>query len=51
VTIDDPPHNRMSLAFMDALESFVAEIAAVVGVRAVVMTAAGEDDAAMPCHQ
>lgn len=44
VTIDDPPHNRMSFAFMDALESLVADIAADADVRAVVMTAAGEEN-------
>ena len=28
VTIDDAPYNRMSFAFMDALESLVGDIAA-----------------------
>ena len=42
VTIDDPPYNSMSLAFMDKLESLVGEIAADAGIRAVVITAAGD---------
>jgi enoyl-CoA hydratase/carnithine racemase len=42
VTIDDAPHNRMSLAFMDALESLVATIASDAAIRAVVITAAGD---------
>lgn len=42
VTIDDPPWNRMSLAFMDALEALVGELAADDGVRAVVLTGAGD---------
>lgn len=41
VTIDDPPHNRMSFAFMDTLEAVVGEIAADSALRAVVLTAAG----------
>lgn len=44
VTIDDPPHNRMSFAFMDALESLVGDIAADAGIRAVVITAAGDQN-------
>ncbi|MBY0278252.1 enoyl-CoA hydratase/isomerase family protein [Candidatus Binatia bacterium] len=44
VSIDDAPYNRMSLAFMDALEACVAELAADDGVRAVVLTAAGEQN-------
>lgn len=44
VTIDDAPYNRMTFAFMDALESLVDSIAADDGVRAVVMTAAGEQN-------
>jgi len=44
VSIDDAPHNRMSLAFMDALDELVATIAADASVRAVVMTAAGEQN-------
>ncbi len=42
VSIDDAPYNRMSVAFMDALEERVAELAADDGVRAVVLTAAGD---------
>ena len=44
VSIDDPPYNRMSLAFMDALEALVGEIAVDASVRAVVMTAAGDQN-------
>lgn len=44
VTIDDPPYNRMSLAFMDALEETVAALAADDGVRSVVVTGAGEQN-------
>lgn len=44
VAIDDAPINRMSLAFMDALDERVAELAADDGVRAVVLTAAGEQN-------
>ena len=44
VAIDAPPHNPMSLAFMDDLESLVADIAADPAIRAVVMTAAGEQN-------
>lgn len=44
ISIDDAPYNRMSLAFMDALESLVAAIASDSTVRAVVMTAAGNDN-------
>jgi len=44
VAIDAPPHNPMSLAFMDALEPLVADIAADPGIRSVVMTAAGEQN-------
>src|SRR5271167_1333083 len=42
VTIDDAPHNRMTLAFMDALESLVATISSDAAIRAVVITAAGD---------
>jgi enoyl-CoA hydratase/carnithine racemase len=42
LSIDAPPYNRMSLAFMDALEERVAALAADDGVRAVVLTAAGD---------
>ena len=42
ITIDDAPHNCMSMAFMDALESLVATIAADAAIRAVVITGAGD---------
>lgn len=42
VTIDDPPYNRLSLAFMDALEETVAALAVDDAVRAVVLTGAGD---------
>jgi enoyl-CoA hydratase len=44
VSIDAPPHNPMSLAFMDALESLVTELAADREVRSVVLTATGEQN-------
>lgn len=44
VSIDDAPYNRMSVAFMDALEERVAELATDDGVRAIVLTAAGEQN-------
>jgi enoyl-CoA hydratase/carnithine racemase len=44
VSIDDPPYNRMSLAFMDALEALVPTLAADDAVRAVVLTATGDDN-------
>ena len=44
ITINDPPHNRMSFAFMDELESLVATIAADGGIRSVVITAAGDQN-------
>lgn len=44
VTIDDAPHNRMSLAFMDALEPLVDSIASDDAIRAVVITAAGDQN-------
>lgn len=44
VTIDDPPFNRMSMAFMDALETLVGDIAADERIRSVVITAAGEEN-------
>ena len=40
---DDPPRNRMSLAFMDELEAQVAALAADASVRAVVITGAGDE--------
>jgi enoyl-CoA hydratase/carnithine racemase len=42
VTIDDEPYNRMTFAFMDALEVLVDEIASDDGIRAVVITGAGD---------
>lgn len=44
VTIDDAPYNRMSFAFMDSLEAHVAAIAADDQIRAVVLTASGDDN-------
>ena len=44
VTIDDEPYNRMTLAFMDALELLVDEIAADDGIRATVITGAGDQN-------
>jgi len=44
ITIDDAPYNRMSLAFMDALESLVATISGDRTIRAVVLTAAGDQN-------
>lgn len=44
VTIDDPPRNRMSLEFMDELERCVDELAADRDVRAIVITAAGDQN-------
>lgn len=41
---DDPPRNRMSLAYMDALEIEIASIARDPAVRAVVITAAGDEN-------
>jgi enoyl-CoA hydratase/carnithine racemase len=39
----DPPRNRMTFEFMDALEQAIVAIRADPGVRAVVLTAAGEE--------
>jgi enoyl-CoA hydratase/carnithine racemase len=39
---NDAPHNRMTLAFMDELERLVEEIAGDDGIRAIVLTAAGD---------
>jgi enoyl-CoA hydratase len=44
VSIDDAPWNRMSLAFMDALEERVAALASDDEVRAIVLTAAGDQN-------
>jgi enoyl-CoA hydratase len=43
VTINSPPRNPLSLAFMDALEACVAELAADRQVRAVVFRGAGDE--------
>jgi enoyl-CoA hydratase len=42
VSINDPPFNRMSLAFMDALEALVGDLEHDCSVRAVVVTGAGD---------
>jgi enoyl-CoA hydratase/carnithine racemase len=44
LTINDAPHNRMSLAFMDELEERVAELEHDDAVRAVVVTGAGNQN-------
>lgn len=44
VSINNPPYNPMSLAFVDQLESVVAEIASDDSTRAVVLTAEGLDN-------
>lgn len=44
VTINDPPHNRMSFAFMNELELLVDDIATDSSVRSVVITAAGDQN-------
>lgn len=44
LTIDDPPYNRMSLEFVDALEAEVARIAADDSIRSVVITAEGDQN-------
>ncbi len=44
VTINDPPWNRMTLAFMDELEHLVAETAQDDSIRSVVMTGSGEQN-------
>lgn len=44
LSINDAPWNRMSLAFMDALEAEVGRIAADDSIRAVVLTAEGLDN-------
>ena len=41
LTINDEPYNRMSLDFMDELESAVKDIASNKDIRAVVLTSAG----------
>jgi enoyl-CoA hydratase len=42
--INDPPRNRMSLEFMDALEAEVDRVASDPGVRAVVIRGSGEEN-------
>jgi enoyl-CoA hydratase len=44
VTINDPPWNRMTLAFMDELERLVAETAQDDSIRSVVITGSGEQN-------
>jgi len=44
LSIDDPPWNRMSLAFMDELERQVAALERDDSARAVVLTATGDDN-------
>lgn len=44
IAIDDPPYNRMSLAFMDALELLVVKIGSDAAIRAVVITATGDQN-------
>jgi len=44
ISINDAPYNRMTLEFMDALETLVGEIANDDEIRAVVLTAEGEDN-------
>jgi enoyl-CoA hydratase len=42
VVLNDPPHNRLSMAMVDRLEELVPELAADRALRAVVITGAGE---------
>lgn len=44
ITINDAPRNRMSLAFMDALEEEIARVAGDTGVRAIVIRGAGTEN-------
>jgi enoyl-CoA hydratase/carnithine racemase len=44
ISVNDPPYNRMSLAFMDELETLVGELHDDDDVRAVVVTGAGEQN-------
>ena len=44
LVINDPPRNRMSLDFMDALEAEVARVADDPGVRAIVIRGAGDEN-------
>jgi enoyl-CoA hydratase len=42
VVLNDPPHNRLSMAMVDRLEELIPELAGERGVRAVVITGAGD---------
>lgn len=44
ISINDPPRNRMGLAFMDALEAEISRVAGDRSVRAVVIRGAGEEN-------
>ena len=44
LTINDAPYNRMSLDFMDQLEDMVNKISVDSSIRAVVLTASGQDN-------
>jgi enoyl-CoA hydratase/carnithine racemase len=44
IVINDPPRNRMTLEFMDELERRVGELAVDKSVRAIVVTAAGDQN-------
>ncbi len=44
VSINDAPHNRMTIEFMDQLETVVRDLAKDTGVRAVVFTAEGDEN-------
>ena len=44
ISINDAPYNRMSLEFIDRLEVVVDELAGDRSVRAVVLTAEGQDN-------
>lgn len=44
LTNNDPPRNRMSLEFMDALEERIAELAEDRSVRAIVITGSGDEN-------
>ena len=50
ITINDAPWNRMSLEFMNELEALVEKLAADKSVRAVVITAAGDDNFSVGMH-
>ncbi len=43
ITNNDPPRNRMTLDYIDGLESLLPELAADVAVRAIVLRGAGEE--------